>query len=59
MVYLDQFRYPRLDLKPREIYTERGEKWIKQKIEIDATYGGETIIIYIFLPKIGNLHIRH
>ena len=51
-VYREQFSYDKTDLKARvESSRESSEGWIQEKITIDAAYGGERVIAYLFLPK--------
>jgi len=51
-VYKEQFAYDRTELNPRvENRTESPRDWIREKISFDAAYGGERIILYLFLPK--------
>jgi len=51
-VYKDQFSYDKTDLNVLvESRDESSEDWIKEKITLDAAYGGERIIGILFLPK--------
>ncbi|HAA49915.1 MAG TPA: hypothetical protein DCE43_09350 [Planctomycetaceae bacterium] len=52
-VYQNQFRYAASPLNPKIIYrkTEEYPDYIKERVEIDAAYDGERIIIYLYLPK--------
>jgi dienelactone hydrolase len=50
-VYREQFSYDRIDLHPRvEASRKSNDDWIQEKVSFDATYGGERIIAYLFLP---------
>ena len=51
-VYRAQFDYDRKELKP--VVEERDESskdWIREKVSFDAAYGGERVIVYLFLPR--------
>ncbi len=51
-VYKEQFSYDEMDLNARvESRDEAFEDWTLEKITLDAAYGGERIIAYLFLPK--------
>ena len=51
-VYKEQFSYDKTDLNARiESRDEGSEDWILEKITLDAAYGGEQIIAFLFLPK--------
>ena len=53
-VYRNQFRYDKdLELSPRVIYrkTEQYPDYIKERVEINAAYNDERIIVYLYLPK--------
>jgi dienelactone hydrolase len=50
-VYKDQFSYDKTDLKARvESRQENKEGWILEKVTLDAAYGNERVIAYLFLP---------
>lgn len=51
--YRNQFRYDATPLNAEIIYrkTEEYPDFIKERIEIDAAYDGERIILYLYLPK--------
>jgi cephalosporin-C deacetylase-like acetyl esterase len=50
-LFLSQYRYDRNALNP-EIESEIDEgDWLRQRISLDAAYGGERLIVYLFLPK--------
>ena len=53
-VYQNQFRYDKdLELNPEVIYreTEQYPDYIKERVEINAAYSDERIILYLYLPK--------
>lgn len=51
-VYKEQFSYDKSDLKARvESRQESPGGWIQEKITFDASYGGERVIAYLFLPQ--------
>jgi dienelactone hydrolase len=51
-VYKSQFQYDKSALNAKiESRDDSPEDWIKEKIVIDAVYGGEKVPIYLFLPK--------
>src|SRR5262249_53050714 len=46
------YSYDRTELRPKtETRDESAPEWIKEKVSIDAAYGGERLPLYIFLPK--------
>jgi dipeptidyl aminopeptidase/acylaminoacyl peptidase len=51
-VYREQYSYDKTDLKARvESRQDNLEGWIQEKITLDAAYGGERVMAYLFLPK--------
>jgi len=51
-VYKSQFQYDKSTLNAKiESRDDSPEDWIKEKIVIDAAYGGDKVPIYLFLPK--------
>jgi dienelactone hydrolase len=51
-VYKEQFSYDKNDLNARlESRNQSSEDWIHERITLDAAYGDERIIAYLFLPK--------
>ncbi|MDC0175300.1 protein kinase [Planctomycetaceae bacterium] len=52
-VYRNQFRYDETPLNPKVVYrkTEEYTDYVKERVEIDAAYGEERIIVYLYLPK--------
>ena len=51
-VYKEQFSYDKADLNAViESKQESPGGWILEKIMFDAAYGGERVMVYLFLPK--------
>jgi dienelactone hydrolase len=50
-VYREQFFYDKTELKGRVESRHEGSEWIQERITVDAAYGGERVIAYLFLPK--------
>jgi eukaryotic-like serine/threonine-protein kinase len=51
-VYKDQFAYDRTDLRARvEERDESPAGWVRERITFDAAYGGDRVIMTLFLPK--------
>ncbi len=54
-IYMGMYKYDKTELNSTiESVDEHAEDFIKEKISFDAAYGGERVIAYLFLPKIGN-----
>jgi eukaryotic-like serine/threonine-protein kinase len=54
-VYKEQFSYDNTPLNARvEARKENPEGWLLEKITLDAAYGREQIVAYVFLPKNAN-----
>jgi formylglycine-generating enzyme required for sulfatase activity/dienelactone hydrolase len=54
-IYMGMYRYDKTELNSTiESVDDQAEDFIKEKIFFDAAYGGERVIAYLFLPKIGN-----
>jgi len=54
-IYMGMYRYDKTELNSTtESVDDQDEDFIKEKISFDAAYGGERVIAYLFLPKIGN-----
>jgi dienelactone hydrolase len=52
--FLRQYAYDKTPLNARiEESDDSADDWIREKITLDATYGGERVIAYLFLPKRG------
>jgi dienelactone hydrolase len=50
-VYKEQFSYDETALNDSVEYREESPgRWIREKISIDAAYGGERVLAYLFLP---------
>jgi dienelactone hydrolase/predicted Ser/Thr protein kinase len=53
-VYLDMYAYDKKELHSRtESVDESGKDWIREKVSFDASYGGERVLAYLFLPRSG------
>jgi len=52
-VYRNQFLYDETPLNPRVVYrrTDEYPDFIKERVEIDAAYDGERVILYVYLPR--------
>lgn len=50
-VYKEQFSYDKTDLKARVETRQESSEWIQERITFDAAYGGERVMVYLFLPK--------
>ncbi len=49
--YANQFRYDRTPLDPTIESTIETDDYVRQKVVINAAYGGERMAVYVFLPK--------
>ena len=49
--FLRLYEYDRSPLNEKVEYTKTEKDWVKQKIILDAAYGTEKMILYLFLPK--------
>ncbi len=45
------FAYDRRDLNPKVEETGAATRWVREKVTIDAAYGGERLPVHLFLPK--------
>jgi dienelactone hydrolase len=52
-VFRRYFEYDRTPLNPEVQLLDTTEDWTRQRIEIDAAYGGERLPAYLFLPRKG------
>ena len=50
-IYKEQFSYDKTDLKARVESRQETSEWIQERITLDAAYGSERVIAYLFLPK--------
>jgi len=51
-VYREQFAYDKAELNPHVEYRKESPGgWIREKISLDAAYGGERVMAYLFLPE--------
>lgn len=49
--YRQMYAYDDLPLNARLIGTDTTDLWIRQRIEMDAGYGGERLTTFLFLPR--------
>jgi len=52
-LYLDQFAYDRTALNAEIEERKEEEDWIIERVSFDATYGGERVTAFLFLPIAG------
>ncbi|MBI3471391.1 MAG: protein kinase [Candidatus Solibacter usitatus] len=51
-IFQGLYAYDKTDLKPRiESADDSAPEWRREKVSINAAYGGERVPIYLFLPK--------
>ena len=50
-IYLSLYKYDHTPLNAKIESSDTSVDWIKQKVTLDAAYGGETLITYLFIPK--------
>lgn len=50
-IYQRLFEYDRRELAPTIEKTDTTEDWIRQRVTIDAGYGGERMLINVFVPR--------
>ena len=51
--YRRSYDYDRTQLDARIEHMDTAESWIRQRVTFTAAYGGERVIGYMFLPRIG------
>jgi eukaryotic-like serine/threonine-protein kinase len=49
--YRQMYVYDDVPLNARIVATDTAELWIRQRIEMDAGYGGERLTTFLFLPR--------
>jgi eukaryotic-like serine/threonine-protein kinase len=49
--YRQMYAYDDVPLNARIVATDTAELWIRQRIEMDAGYGGERLTTFLFLPR--------
>ena len=49
--YRSAYAYDKTPLNARVEETVAGDDWRQEKVTFDAAYGGERVIVYLFLPK--------
>jgi dienelactone hydrolase len=55
-IFLRMYDYAKTDLNAEVVdLDEQAEDWTRQKIELDAAYGDERLLAYLFLPRTGQL----
>jgi dienelactone hydrolase len=52
-LFLKQYDYDRTDPRPVVESVREEEEWRREKVSFDAAYGGERMVVYLFLPKNG------
>ncbi len=52
-IYLSMYRYDRTPLNTKIESADTTSDWVMQKISMDAAYGGERLIAFLFLPHTG------
>jgi len=50
-IYKEQFSYDKTDLKARVESRKESPDWILERISLDAAYGGERVMAWLFLPR--------
>jgi len=50
-LYLSLYKYDHTPLNARIESSDTTDDWIKQKVRLDAGYGGERLTTYLFIPK--------
>jgi dienelactone hydrolase len=58
-LYLDQYAYDRTELNAEVEERTEEEDWIAERVSFDATYGGERVTVFLFLPKTGVAESPH
>ena len=49
--YREMYDYDRTPLHPRSIETIDEGEWTRELVRIDAAYGGDSLLVYLYLPK--------
>lgn len=51
-VYMNQFSYKRMDLRPQVEHRDSSvQAWLQEKVTFDAAYADDRVIAYLFLPR--------
>jgi dienelactone hydrolase len=50
-VYRRMFDYDRIPLKARVERADTTPHWVRERITFDASYGGERMVLYLYLPR--------
>ncbi len=53
-IYLSLYQYDHSPLNVRIESSDTTDEWITQKVSLDAAYGGERLLLYLFIPKVYN-----
>jgi len=53
-IYRSMYEYDRTPLNAIIETADTTSDWIKQKISLDAGYGGERLTVFLFAPRVGN-----
>lgn len=56
--YLSFYAYDHTPLQARIEVTDSSEKWVAQRISFNAAYGGERMMVYLFLPREGRMPLQ-
>jgi pimeloyl-ACP methyl ester carboxylesterase len=56
--YLSFYAYDRSPLHATIESTDSTDEWICQKVSLDAAYGGERMMVYLFLPRDAELPLQ-
>jgi len=51
--YLQMYQYDRTPLDARVLETVEEDDWIRELVRMNAAYAGDTLLVYLFLPKVG------
>jgi serine/threonine protein kinase/formylglycine-generating enzyme required for sulfatase activity/pimeloyl-ACP methyl ester carboxylesterase len=51
--YLQMYQYDKTPLHARVLESEDQGAWIRELVRMDAAYAGDTLLAYLYLPKLG------
>ena len=51
--YLQMYQYDRTPLNPKLLETVDEGDWTRELVRMDAAYAGDTLLVYLYLPKRG------
>jgi eukaryotic-like serine/threonine-protein kinase len=57
-VYRAMFAYDPTPLEPRIEGADTARHWVRQTISFDAAYGGERVLLHLYLPRTSNLPLQ-